>query len=850
MLFLMAGAITATAVPAAAQPARPTAEQASALLQARPELVQQLRQRLMSSGMSPEQVRARLKAEGYPENLLDAYMSGVGSTSNGTASAADVITAMRKLGIVDAGDENDLEALARGRLTAPRPMPARDPDANGKSTAPSEQSATLFGLSIFREATSRFNPNLDGPVDAGYRIGPGDELVLILTGDVELAHTLVITRNGFVVIPQVGQLGVANLTLGQLEDLLYAQLGRVYSGVRRSADATTKFSVTISRLRSNQVFVVGDVVAPGSYRVSSAGTALTALYAAGGPSERGSLRRVEVRRAGRVAATLDVYDYLLRGDASQDVRLQQGDVLFVPVHGPRVRIDGEVVRPATYEMQAGESLASALRAAGGLRATAATRRLLVERVVPSASRTGLGADRTSIDVGLDAQGVPPDFAVVDGDVVRVGRIDDRVQNSITVTGHTFTPGVQGYTPSLTLEQALRRAGGLKPDAYLGRVLISRLNPDSTRTQLRAMLRDTTGATTEPVLLQPDDEITVYSRTAFRPERYVAISGAVQRGGRFPYRDGMTLRDLAMQAGGLTDLADLRVAEIARRPDSSRTKVLSETIRVPLDSGYRFADGAAAPAGVRDVVLKAYDNVLIFPDPERREAAVVRVTGEVTYPGSYTMRTRSERLDEVLQRAGGVTAYGDASAAYFSRRVAGTLQAQTQVRRPADTRAERTGSLTAIDTGTVLTDSVSARIRVGVDVERALRERDSRDNLVLVDGDSIHVPALQQTVTVRGAVNAPTELVATGRGLGAYISSAGGPSAQANPRKSYVIQPNGKIESRSHILWLITMDPEPKPGSIVVVPNKVERTANGSLLQTMTVIVQAIAALATASVLLR
>jgi polysaccharide export outer membrane protein len=847
--FLMVGAMTAMAVTVAAQPARPTAEQASALLQARPELVQQLRQRLMSSGMSPEQVRARLKAEGYPENLLDAYMSGVGGTGSGAASAADAINAMRALGIVDASDENDLEALARGRLTTPRPVPARDPEATRKPGLLSDSSAVLFGLSMFREATSRFNPNLDGPVDAGYRIGPGDELVLILTGDVELAHTLEITRNGFVVIPQVGQLGVANLTLGQLEDLLYARLGRVYSGVRRGADATTKFSVTISRLRSNQVFVVGDVVAPGAYRVSSAGTALSALYAAGGPSERGSLRRVEVRRAGRVAATLDVYDYLLRGDASQDVRLQQGDVLFVPVHGPRVRIDGEVVRPATYEMQAGESLASALRAAGGLRATAATRRVLVERVVPGASRTGLGADRTSIDVALTAQGVPPDFAVVDGDVVRVGRIDDRVQNAITVVGHTFTPGVQGYTPGLTLEQALRRAGGLKPDAYLGRVLISRLNPDSTRTQLRAMLRDTTGATMEPVLLQPDDEITAYSRTAFRPDRYVAISGAVQRGGRFPYRDGMTLRDLALQAGGLTDLADLRVAEIARRPDGSSTLVLSETVRVPLDSGYRFADGGTAPAGAHDLVLKPYDNVLIFPDPERRAAPMVRITGEVQYPGSYTMRTRSERLADVLQRAGGVTAYGDASAAYFSRRVAGTSQVEQLVRRSTEVRDEQTGAVTANASDAARLDNGGSRIRVGVDVVKALRERASRDNLLLVDGDSIHVPARQQTVTVRGAVNAPTETVATGKGLGAYIKSAGGGSTLGNTRGAYVIQPNGKIESRSHVLWFITLDPEPQPGATVVVPAKGEQR-QGSLMQTITVITQTLTALATVVVLAR
>ena len=214
---------------------------------------------------------------------------------------------------------------------------------------------------MFRDANTRFQSNQDGPVDSGYRLGPGDQIVLILTGDVQDSRTLDVTREGFVVIPDVGQVPVANLTLAQLEDVLYTRLGRVYSGVRRGADATTHFSVSVSNLRSNQVFVLGDARTPGSYRVSSAGTAMTALYAAGGPNDRGSLRRVQVMRGNSVVSTLDVYNYLLRGDASQDVRLQQGDRLFVPLHGPRVRVDGEVTRPATYELKPGETLADALQ---------------------------------------------------------------------------------------------------------------------------------------------------------------------------------------------------------------------------------------------------------------------------------------------------------------------------------------------------------------------------------------------------------------------------------------------------------------------------------------------------------
>jgi protein involved in polysaccharide export with SLBB domain len=805
---------------------------------------------MMTSGMTPEQVRARLKAEGYPEDLLDAFMSGTGGGANSNVKATDALSAMRALGFVDSTDVANLESLAKSRLTAPNPRPVLDPAAATKDATLSDSSAVLFGLSMFREATSRFNPNLDGPVDAGYKVGPGDELVLILTGDVELVHTLEVTRGGFVVIPQVGQISVANLTLGQLDDLLYTRLGRVYSGVQRGPGATTKFSITVSRLRSNQIFVVGDVTAPGAYRISSAGTAMSALYAASGPTARGSLRRVEVRRGGKVAATLDVYDYLLKGDASQDVRLQQGDVIFVPVHGPRVRVDGEVTRPATYEMKASEQLADVLRAAGGLRATAASQKILVERVVPNAARTGLGANRTSLSVALAADGAAPALAVADGDVVRVARIDDRVRNRIAVNGHVYTPGAQGYSAGLTLDQALKRAGGLKPDAYLERVLVSRLNADSTRTQLRAMLRDTTGATIEPFALQPDDEITTFSRTAFRPDRYVAIAGAVKKGGRFPYRDGMTLRDLALLAGGLTELADLTLAEVARRPDTSSVQTLSETVRVPLDSGYLFAESAGVLAKATEFALKPYDNVLVFLDPQRKNPVTVKITGEVKYPGAYTLRNRSERLSDLVTRAGGVTTQGDPSAAYFSRRIDQAEQVKKLVEGAGEVVDEETGQVTAKATDTRRLESGGSRIRVGVDVLKAVNQTASRDNLFLVEGDSLFVPTKQQTVAVRGEVNAPTALVANGRGLGSYIKAGGGATALGNARGAYVIQPNGKIESRSHVLWFITLDPEPKPGATVVVPAKSEKSNGGSFIQTMSVIIQSLTALATASVLLK
>jgi protein involved in polysaccharide export with SLBB domain len=338
-------AVVVFGTPALVTAQRPTPAQAQQMLQNNPALVQQLKQRIITSGMTTEQIHARLREEGYPENLLDAYLPG--STSSAGSSPNDsVFAAVQELGIADSDDvallrcDIDADSLVAtdtilGRRTATSKTNAEFNAARRNACrartdslkrsnvivkALSDSGFTLYGLDFFRHPTSQFDANLNGPVDEGYKIGPGDRLVLILTGDVEESYTLDVTREGFIVIPQVGQISVNNLTLSQLEDILYARLGRVYSGVQRGNGATTHFSITPAKLRSNLIYVVGDVRQPGAYQVSSAGTLLSALYAAGGPSDNGSLRAVQVRRNGRLVNTLDIYDYLINGDGSHDIR--------------------------------------------------------------------------------------------------------------------------------------------------------------------------------------------------------------------------------------------------------------------------------------------------------------------------------------------------------------------------------------------------------------------------------------------------------------------------------------------------------------------------------------------------
>src|SRR2546428_1698528 len=532
---------------AAAQ--QPTASQVQQALQQQPGLADQVRNRISQSGLTPEQIRARLAASGYPASLLDPYLSATAAAGSPPPGAQE-LAALQALGLPSL--TNQLLPYDTGFVRRVRRQPSE-----------------VVGVDGFQRTTTQFLPLLAGPVPADYKLGPGDNLVLILTGDVELSYSLPVTREGFVLIPQVGQVHVANLTLDQLRDVLSTRLGRVYSGVRRGANATTRFDVTVANVRANQVYVVGEVSQPGAYQISSLGTVFTALYASGGVTERAKLRGVEVRRLGKTVATLDLYDYLLPGGTRADVRLETGDVIFVPIHESRVRMSGAVLRPAVYETKTGETLADMISAAGSFRPDAALERVKVERGLPPEARGAQTTARVTIDVPM-TNGVAPRFALEDGDVVQV-------------------------------------------DSLAG----------------------------------ASDQYTV------------AITGMVQQPGTYPWRPGITLRQLVVLARGPRIGADLRDAEIARLPADRSKGQLATTVRVPLDSSYlseRDSSRYIGPPGVSfpaagtapDAPVQPYDHVLIFRQPDFQLQRTVTITGEVMYPGTYALKATDDRLGDPVQ----------------------------------------------------------------------------------------------------------------------------------------------------------------------------------------------------------
>jgi protein involved in polysaccharide export with SLBB domain len=841
----------------------PTPEQARQALQNQPQLVTQLRQRLLQSGLTPDQVRSRLRAAGYPENLLDEYLIGA-DTSRQVRPGARTLEAVSALGILSAQEADSLK-LQDSLLVMSDSLQqlldslrlSKADSARADSLADSirvfqGRGLKLFGLETFRRASTRFQAAQTGPVDPNYRLGSGDLLVLILTGDVEQAHSLDVNREGFVVIPQVGQVHVANLTLGQLEDVLYARLSRVYSGIRRGPRATTKFQISVGRLRNIQVFVVGDVVRPGAYQISAAGTVLTALYSAGGPTSNGSFRRVDVRRGGKLVDSLDVYDYLLRGINRSDIRLESGDVVFVPVHQGFVKMAGEVTRPAIYELLPGETLRDLVQFAGGFGPAAYQARVRIHRILPPDTRGPGGRARVVVDVAPDqfAGGAVPGVPMSAGDSVTVLAVPERLRGYVTVTGNVWVEGQVGYTPGMKLSDAIRTAGGPRPDVYLDRILVSRTNEDSTKVQLRSAFADSLGQVTDDLVLQDNDEVRVFSRATFLTAAYVTIVGGVRNPGRVPYREGMTLRDVVLLADGFTEDADLGEAEIARREEDQDPGTLAKSITLPLDST-RLSRGAstgqALPAasvkagGVPDFVLLPYDNVLIRREAGWETQRLVYLTGQVQHPGRYALRSKTERVRDLIERAGGLTEQAYPGGIQFYRAYGPRRQPAAALPAPVIDRAGATHD--TLPRGFIE--------RVGIDLPKVLKNRKATDNVILAGGDSINIPEFNPIVLVDGAVNSPGAVAyAPGKSLDWYVNAAGGYTQLGDSKHAYVTQPNGKREGVKRRVVLADDVPKPKSGAVVFVPAKVVQEQPSNVAGVIGTIAQLVGALVTIIVVAR
>lgn len=757
----------------------------------------QVVERLRASGLTREQVRARLQQMGQDPALADRYFNAIegGAAPSGMAGD-DVLRSMSSIGI-----RLDTVPLA------PRVDSVVPTDAVPPTSPATPDGLPIFGQSLFHIATSQFQMVGNGPVDPGYRLGPGDQLSVVLTGDVQLSYALEVSRDGMIVIPDVGAVYVAGMQLRELEDRLYERLGRVYAGVGRGPDASTQVAISLGRLRTNQVFIIGEAERPGAYQVSSVATVFNALYQARGPNNNGSFRRIEVRRGGAVVRVVDVYDYLLRGDSRDDIRLEQGDVIFIPVAGAQVGIRGAVRRAAVYELREGEGLRDLIAFAGGLQAEASLARVQIDRVLPPDQRRP-GVERTLVDVDVRALlggGAAP--RLFDRDLVSVFSVAAERRNRITVEGQVRRPGIYEWQPGETLWGVIGRAEGLSEDAYTARAHVYRLDPrDGSRSLIRVPLYAAAPGVRQDVQLADRDSVVIFSRTALRNNEAVSVAGFVKHPGTYTLAAGMTARDLVLAAGGFLPGADERVAELARTTDPSfrgnttsvltyvslSDSVLAQDLR-PGVSGPRLpgSDTARATVAVRgagewvpssrEVQLRANDVLFVRKAPGFEDQRFVAVGGQVRVPGDYALVSRQDRLLDVISRAGGTT-----PEAYLP-----------------GLRVSRGGHL------------------VGTDYSRAVRDPRSRYNILLEANDSITVPTYDGTVLVTGAVNFTSRVLYDPRlTVFDYVSRSGGFTPNADRGRLSVQYPDGERHTVQRRLVLSSV-PTVRPGSSIFVPAKAE-----------------------------
>ncbi len=817
---------------------------------------------LQQSGLTPPQVRDLLESRGYSRTMADPYLAVL------AGEAENVPTGTNPVPLVDALSGTDLlSRISGGQDSLPYDLLGGGYPGVGLYglSFEEEEGPPIFGRDIFRRATTQFQPSTSGPAPTDYRVGPEDELILVVTGDVEVAYRMTVSREGLVVVPDLGSVVVAGSTISDLRERFTRLLSGVYSGLTGDEDATTFLDLSLGRLRTNQVYVIGEVERPGAYPVGSFASVFEALYQAGGPNRTGSFRHIQVNRGRDQVASVDLYDYLLDGRGDRAARLEQGDVIFVPVADHRVEVDGAVVRPGIYELTEGDDLAAVLEFAGGLLSNASGARVQVERVLPPDQQQE-GLNRVLLDVLLSGPDAEHGVPLVHGDRITVFAVLDDTRNSVRITGGVWRPGTYGVEPGLQLWDVIDRAGGLLPDAYQGRVQIQRLRDDYTRQMIHVRLdRDASGAPVDNPSIEPLDQIYVFARRDLREQRAVSIGGWVRTPGVYPFVDGMTVRDLILRAGGLRTGAYLGTVDVARVVlEQVRGDTITRTFTVALDSAMVFDDLARAEGQLTsgrqgDFVLSNLDAVYVRRSPGFEPQRRVVLSGEVMFPGPYSIQLRTERLTDLIARAGGLTpeAYPDGLQLWRAEaqpedenltgvQIAADVFGDTTVvaaePMPGGTDSLTNGAATRAEP----VQRAVTRKRVGVDYVALMRDPSSAQNVLVEPYDSVFVPRYIPTVDVQGAVQSPTRvLYKKGESAEYYVRRAGGYQRKADQGRALVQFANGEVVGRgAKFLFFGGGLPDPDPGAVVQVPFKEEKPPGPGTLQVLAVITGLVTATAT------
>ncbi len=659
-----------------------------------------------------------------------------------------------------------------------------------------------FGYALFSSPVSTFAPVADVPIGGDYVLGPGDSLNVLVWGRINRTMSLRVQRDGDVLMPQIGPLGVAGLTFAQAKQLIESRADQI-TGVH--------VAVTMGQIRTIEVFVVGKVNHPGLYLVSALSHVSNALVAAGGVSKMGSLRKIELRRDGRTLEVIDLYDLLLHGDASADVRLEPRDVLFVPVIGPVVGIAGDARNPAIYELRGPQSLAGALRMAGGVSAFGYRQRIQVERIQDHERRVAL-----DLDLGDPrARRV----AVADGDLIKIFAVLPGARNIVRLSGNVNRPGAYQWYPGMEVADLIREGQGVGDHTFFGYALLRRATGAARKTEfLPVNLGDALrGDARANLLLRAADSLTIYSESELRETPTIAVRGEVRKPGVYPLSDSMRVSDLIYEAGGLRDGAYRRQAEIARTRLVDGARAGFSYLAVDLR--------AALAGGAADLPLARGDELFVAQASDWHQPYEVTIDGEVARPGPYVIRG-GERLASLIERAGGLRADAYLPATVFVRQSVRQVEQerldQSRARLKEEIarlgltpaapgqgpNANNAAALAAMQQALASADSRAAVGRIVLRLTTLRSLSGASDNLTLENRDHIVIPRMPGSVNVLGQVYNPTAIVyQPGLTVRDYLAKAGGPTEDADKDHIFVIAADGAVltdegikESRTNALF--------------------------------------------------
>lgn len=695
-----------------------------------------------------------------------------------------------------------------------------------------------FGYDLFASVPTTFAAANDMPVPAEYVIGPGDTVKVQLIGSVKANYSLVVGRDGEIRFPELGPISVAGLPYDEMQRRIEDTVAEQMIG--------TRAVVGLGELRSLQVLVTGEAVRPGSYTVGGLSTMTNALMVSGGVTPIGSLRNVQLKRDGRVIASLDLYALLLKGDSRNDVRIQSGDLIFIPPVGPTAGVAGEIRRPAIYEFRRDATVDDLVTLGGGLTAEAAPTLARLERIDPAKGRVLLDVDLTTA-AGRGTRLRP-------GDILRIEGVRPTLADSVSLAGHVYRPGLSQYRKGLRLTDVLPSVDDLRPNADLHYVLIRREVALDRR--VSALSADLARAFEQPLsaanpVLEPRDQVLVFDMESPRggqlgplldelrrqgtresPSQVVSVDGSVRMPGTYPLEAGMTIADLVRAGGSLDEAAFGAEAELARYE-----VVAGETRRTQLVT----VDLARALAGdpAADLALQPFDLLTIKRVPQWSQQESVSLEGEVRFPGRYAIQ-RGETLAAVIQRAGGLTDLAFAEGVVFTRQALKEREAD-QIRALTD-RLERDLTALALQNSQVQAAGQNAAQSLSVGQSLLAELRNARPvgrlaidlpailaagsgtatDVLLKDQDRLVVPRRSQEVTVIGEVQTVTShLYQPGLDRSDYVNLSGGLTQKADSGRVYVVRANGQVVA-SRGGWFGGSDGKIHPGDTIVVPVDTER----------------------------